>query len=94
MGQKLSPEIVCQYIQNALVDNKVGSYFGESKDGIPHGRGIFITWENKLPREIILQSFFEGSSRTDGCYISLDPVYGSFIVMNRVIKNGIAYDSG
>ena len=79
---------------NAKVDNKVGSYFGETKEEIPHGRGVFITWENKLPREILLQSFYQGSSRTNCSYICLDAVYGSILVMNRVISNGVAYDCG
>jgi len=42
------------------IDGKEGSYFGETKDGIPDGRGIFIAWENNirnLPQEIVTKSF-------------------------------------
>jgi len=41
-----------------------------------------------------LQTFFEGRSQTNGRYISLDPINGSFIVMMRTIKDGVAYDTG
>ena len=94
LGKNLSLGIVCKYIKDAKVDKKVGQFFGESKNGLPHGKGIFVTWENNSVKEILLQTFFEGKSQTNGRYISLDPINGSFIVMVRTIKDGVAYDTG
>lgn len=69
LGKNLASDIVCKYIKDARVDKKIGQFFGESLNNLPHGRGVFVTWENKLVKEILLSTFHEGSSRTNGRYI-------------------------
>jgi hypothetical protein len=54
LGKNLDSEIVCKYIKDAKVDKRIGQFFGESKNNLPHGRGVFVTWENKTVKEILM----------------------------------------
>lgn len=85
---------ICKHIKDARIDKKVGSFFGEVKDNLPHGKGIFVTWENKQVKEVLLQTFHEGTSRQNGRYIQLDPINGTIVIMIRTLKDRIAYDTG